>query len=290
VIGMGEAIKDLLAGGPRIAMRQLANRGGFSVKSQVPLEQQMHLIEAARPWCTQHKLMRLGGECDGGYLVPDDLEGLTACFSPGVSNEASFEEALLARGIRCYQLDASVERSPVQDHPLVKFERKFVGVTTEGDFISLEDWVCDNEPQPEDDLLLQMDIEGAEWFVLASTSDKLLSRFRIMCIEFHDLENLFSPFAFRIMAGVFEKLLRQFYVVHAHPNNWTELAAVSRRYRVPSVMEYTFLRKDRVKQKSPARPFPHPLDRHCKRDGPNVALPESMYQFADGINLGAASE
>jgi hypothetical protein len=255
-----------------------ANSTGLLVDRQVSIDRQAKLIEAARPWRTEYPLIRLGGDHDGGYLLPDDLEGIAACFSPGVSDEASFEEAILARAIRCYQIDASIENSPVQDHPLVQFERKFLGPATEGNFISLEDWVNEKEPETRGDLLLQMDIEGAEWLVLAATPDELLRRFRIICIELHDLEHLFAPFAFSLMERIFEKLLRNFYVVHVHPNNWTEMAAVSRRYRVPSVLEYTFIRKDRVKHRSPAAQFPHPLDVDCKAHGRTVVLPSSMFR------------
>ena len=191
-------------------IRTLANRSGFSIEQQVSIDRQAALIQRARPWQTEHPLIRLGGDYDGGYLLPDDLEGIVACFSPGVSNQASFEEALLARNIRCYQVDASVEHSPLEHHPLVEFERKFLGTTTEKNFITLRDWVEEKEPERRGDLLLQMDIEGAEWLVLAATTDELLSRFRIICIEFHGLEHLFSPFAFAIMERAFEKLLCQF--------------------------------------------------------------------------------
>jgi hypothetical protein len=259
--------------------REVANHVGLSVGRQVAIDRQSRLIEMARPWRTEHPLIRLGSVNDGGYLLPDDLDGIVACFSPGVSDQASFEEAVLARGVACYQADASVERSPVEDHPLVHFDRKFLGPATEGEFMSLSDWLEEKEPQRRGDLLLQMDIEGAEWLTLAATTDELLSRFRIICIEFHRLEHLFSPFAFDIMEGVFERLLRQFYVVHVHPNNWSEAAAVSRRYQVPGVLEYTFLRKDRVKQKWPAVQFPHELDQDCNGDSRSVVLPPSMYLF-----------
>jgi hypothetical protein len=36
-------------------------------------------------------LIRLGGETDGAYLIPDDLEGVSALFSPGVAESSSFE-------------------------------------------------------------------------------------------------------------------------------------------------------------------------------------------------------
>ena len=47
-----------------------------------------------------HPLVRLGGEGDGGYLVPDDLDGIGACFSPGVSDVANFELAFANRGVK----------------------------------------------------------------------------------------------------------------------------------------------------------------------------------------------
>ena len=266
--------------GSRRKIRTAANRAGFDIARQVTLERQAALIEAARPWRTEHPLIRLGAEGDGGYLIPDDLDGIVACFSPGVSDQSSFEEDMLARDIRCYQADASVERSPVGHHPLVRFERKFLGPATEGQFISFDDWVNGKEPQKRGDLLLQMDIEGAEWLTVAAASDALLKRFRIICIEMHGLERIFSPFAFEVMSGVFEKLLRHFYVVHVHPNNWTDAAAVSSRFRVPAVLEYSFVRKDRVKRKSPADEFPHPLDRDCNPRAPAVVLPPSMYRLS----------
>ena len=39
-------------------------------------------------------LIRLGNDGDGGYLVPDDLNGIEACFSPGVAGNVNFEKAL----------------------------------------------------------------------------------------------------------------------------------------------------------------------------------------------------
>jgi len=247
---------------------------GFVVSRQVEPERQRGLLAAVSPVGTEHPLIRIGGDADGGYLIPDDLDGISACFSPGVSDQSSFEEELLARGIRCFQVDGSVERSPVQANPLVEFECKFLGPTTEGNFITLADWV--GEKQIEGDLLLQMDIEGAEWLVLASTPDQLLERFRIICVEFHGLEHVFEPFAFDLMEMVLLKLARQFEVVHIHPNNWCEVAAVSKRYRVPGVMEYTFLRKDRVKRKTGIGELPHPLDRDCRPGAPAVQVPASM--------------
>jgi hypothetical protein len=44
-----------------------------------------------RPVSTKYDLIRLGGPHDGGYLVPNGLVGIQACFSPGVSKVSNFE-------------------------------------------------------------------------------------------------------------------------------------------------------------------------------------------------------
>jgi hypothetical protein len=59
------------------------------------------------------ELIRIGAAYDGGYLVPDDLKNISACFSPGVAGYATFEEALLADfGIESHLADYSVDGPP----------------------------------------------------------------------------------------------------------------------------------------------------------------------------------
>src|SRR5580692_6161639 len=70
------------------------------------------LIGRLRPVLTDKKLIRVGGDEDGGYLVPDDIDGIVACFSPGVGPVAAFEGALASRGINCYLADGSVAAPP----------------------------------------------------------------------------------------------------------------------------------------------------------------------------------
>ena len=86
---------------------------GIAIGKQAAKRAVLDLVKRLHPRLTEHPLIRLGGMGDGGYLVPDDLEGIEACFSPGVSDHASFEAALIARGIRCYLADASVSQAPI---------------------------------------------------------------------------------------------------------------------------------------------------------------------------------
>ena len=51
-------------------------------------------LKSLAPVKTEYDLVRLGSENDGGYLVPNDLNDLHYCFSPGVSVDSDFEKEL----------------------------------------------------------------------------------------------------------------------------------------------------------------------------------------------------
>ena len=217
-------------------------------------------------------LIRLGADGDGGYVLPDDFAGIRACFSPGVDDRATFEMELARRGIECFLADASCSHSPVDD-PLFHFLPKYLGVVDDDQTVRLDTWVGTCAPGG-DDLLLQMDIEGAEWPVLLNVSDRTLRRFRIIVLEAHFLDRLFDREGFTILSAVMQRLLQDFALVHNHPNNYGGL--VSRGdIGVPRALEMTFLRKDRVTEWHPVTEFPHPLDQDNSPDHAPVVLPRA---------------
>ena len=150
----------------------------FTIDS-TPRSNVLSLIESLYPVGVGSPLIRLGPKNgDGGYLIPDDLEGITACFSPGVSNVSGFEKDCAELGMRVFMADHSVN-APAEHHENFHFIKKFVGGTTFGKYITLDDWVRETLPNGASDLMLQMDIEGQEYETLFSISDKLMRRFRI---------------------------------------------------------------------------------------------------------------
>ena len=248
------------------------------VEKATPLNDVASLIRRLRPQAPRAPLTRIGGSSDGGYLLPDDLDGIVASLSPGVATECGFDEELARRGIDVLMADASVEGPPVAN-PRFHFVRKFVDIWSSDETMSLEDLAQSRTcPLPDGDLMLQMDIEGAEYRVLAGTSKELLERFRILVIEFHALDELFSRFAFGFMRPVFEKLLTSHNVVHIHPNNCTR-ALTRGSLTIPPVMEFTFYRKDRPLAEAGAQlQFPHPLDAECMTDRPPIVLPQCWWR------------
>lgn len=219
-------------------------------------------IELMKPVGCVVDLIRIGGTGDGAYLIPDLLSGVEACFSPGVSDVMTFETELAQRfGIPSYLCDASVEAKDLKlMDGLMHFEPLWLGSFTGGNTTTLDSWASRSSHGDGSSLLLQMDIEGAEFNTLLACSDELLSRFRIAVIEFHFLSSLASArFLQMKFMPVFHKLLRHFDVVHAHANNCCGSANLA-NWDVPQVIELTFLRKS--DNQGPRKPpvIPHPLD------------------------------
>lgn len=221
----------------------------------------LRVVRIMKPVAVRQELMRIGGSGDGGYLVPKDLHGVEACFSPGVALNASFETALAELGIRSFLADYSVDSPPVEN-PLFDFQKRFLGVQSEDSkYIRLDEWVNQKHPG-QDDLLLQMDIEGAEWPILADVQQDTLRRFRIIALEIHDLDVMLTSHAgLRLAEAVFQKLQENFRTVHIHANNCTR-AINYRGLKIPPILELTLLRKDRIENThvESSVKIPHPLD------------------------------
>jgi len=130
-------------------------------------------------------------------------------------------------------------------------------------------------PGSQEELLLQIDIEGSEYEVLLGASDQLLNRSRIIVVEFHKLDQLWNRPFYNIASRVFYKLIQTHSCVHIHPNNSRDSTKIG-QIEIPPIMEITFLRNDRVKNPSYINNFPHPLDCDNTKKEP-LYLPKCWY-------------
>ncbi len=234
------------------------------------------LVKRLRPLDCGRELVRVGGQADGGYLLPNDFEGVEYCFSPGVGPRADFESHLASLKIRSFLADYSVNSPPVTK-PEFTFDKKFIAANDSETSLTLASWRDKYLSKGAGDLLLQMDIEGSEYEVILSTPVEVLDNFRIMVIEFHFLEKLFDRFVFGLYRACFERILKNFQVAHLHPNNCCG-SVKKDDIEVPRVMEFTFYNKRRVSETKPRNNFPHALDRDCALEHKSLRLPQCWYQ------------
>ena len=249
---------------------------GYSFRRRTRTQDIEQLLETLYPKNSGIELIRLGGDNDGGYLIPDDLDGVSACFSPGVDATSAFELDCSKRGMALYLSDASVASvGPELRGTNYSFEQKFIGVSNDPLYQSMDEWVASSEA-PGGDLILQMDIEGAEYESLINCSSQLLDRFRVICIELHHIGEWRNPRYFEFVEKGLSRLTKNHDCVHTHPNNSASLFSFD-GIELPNVMELTFLRKDRMKGEGFVHTFPHSLDADCVAGKPSMALPRSWF-------------
>ena len=232
------------------------------------------ILRLMRPKISGHELVRIGSDHDGGYLVPNALQGISACFSPGVASNCSFELDLAEKGIKCFLADNSVDSPPEYNKNFV-FIKKHLGSFNSSKTITLSDWIHENPTKG--DLILQMDIEGFEYDVISSTSTKDLERFRIIVLELHEFDTVVTTLGNIQVMNLLEKLLQNHSIVHIHANN---LGSPRNAYRkkLPRAVELTFLRNDWMLESSFVSKLPHPLDQPNSNEYPEVDIFKNWFE------------
>jgi hypothetical protein len=149
-------------------IRKLLANNGIFINRSISVDTLQNFLKQVQPIQTNHELIRIGTDLDGGYLLPNDLSGIEVCFSPGVSVTSDFELEMANRGIKCFMADYSVE-GPILTHQLFHFEKKFIGLENNDIYMTLNNWVSTKAPA-NNDMILQMDIEGGSmklfWILL----------------------------------------------------------------------------------------------------------------------------
>ncbi len=238
------------------------------------------LIKKLYPYQTQKKLIRVGLDDDGGYLLPNDLKDLQVCFSAGVGSESNFDLECSNYGMTLFLADNSVSKPTFNSLPPnpYHFLKKHIGLTNNADFITLDEWVNSSGVSKQEDLLLKMDIEGAEYDVLNHCSDELMTRVRIFVVEIHDLYRLWREDFFHNAERMFDKILKTHACVHIHPNNY-DIIYSRNGIPIPITAEFTFLRRDRIDLdlKNHQTKFPHDLDFDNCPDIKHITVPKNWY-------------
>jgi hypothetical protein len=217
---------------------------GWSLNKAASKDELDYVISYFRPVKCNYALLRIGGLNDGGYLVPDDLGDIKTCFSIGVGESSSFEIELYDKNkIESYLADFSVD-GPVCDREGFHFTKNYIGSNESAEYKTFSDWYRESNA-PDGEKILQMDIEGGEWDLLIFEDLKILKDFRIIIIEFHDLDQISDRYSNKNIASMLRKLSTSFSPVYIAPNNETGF----KKYDdiiIPRNIEVTYMRRDRL--------------------------------------------
>ena len=219
-------------------------------------DQLLRFLQPQRQFFT---LKRYGGHQDGSYLLPDldawQGERLEAVYSAGVGNKKEFEDELLrTKGIKSYLLDKSSSAETIRTpmYPGQILEQRWLSQSSSSDSLTLERWVMTRSPGAKRNLILSVDIEGAEWTSLAQASTDVLNRFAIIVIELHRMQDCGSPAIFRTrIAPMLRKLFANHTPIHAAPNNCCGTTMLpSLGIAMPRTLEVTLVHNEDLPQVS----------------------------------------
>ncbi len=204
-------------------------------------------------------LIRVGAMHDGGYLMLEPGRGGIA-YSLGIACEVSWDTDMAERGYTIYQYDGSVE-GPPHAHPNFAFEKLYIGADdSRPGYRSLGSLLDANNHTHRTDLILQMDIEGAEWQVLDTVDEKHLRCFSQIIVELHlpTFELLLLP----VRNHILSRLAETHQVIHAHVNN-SGNTLVFGEEQIWTALELTYLRRDNYRFTPSRELYPLPLDAPC---------------------------
>jgi hypothetical protein len=211
-----------------------------------------------QPFQSGFPLKRVGGNGDGGYLIPDLEIQWDAIISPGVGGSIAFESEVANQDTAVFLIDATVK--PPRDLPRnFHFISKMLrSGNDDSDSTNLQELINDSRIKGKN-LLLQMDIEGGEWEILLDASAELLEKFMMIVVELHNLEYLKERQRFVGLNLALDKLLKYHFVTHVHANNAGSFY-FHRFKRYPKVVEVTLVRETAFKRGNLSE-IPHELDR-----------------------------
>jgi len=232
-----------------------------------------HFLKKIKIIDSGYKLIRIGGNNDGGYLIPNILNQIEFCFSPGVGSTSSFEDHLLNFNIKSYLADGTVDYIGKHD-----FIKKNLSSYNDENNITLESWINEKIKNQSNNLLLQMDIEGSEIETLYKINIATLDRFKCIIIEFHNFLSILNFFGLKIYSDIFNKILKTHYIVHIHPNNNCHNLKIIKN-NIPDTLEITFINKKIVKYvQSINFNLPHSLDQKNVPNLRDIKCPEIFYR------------
>lgn len=214
------------------------------------------VLQIQKPLCNKD-MIRIGKKYDGGYVLLNDFSDDMHVYSFGIAQDVSFEKELANNGLQIYMHDHTIPDLPEQ-HPNFDFNR--VGIShidePENHKLSMKTLLEKNGDLANDNLILKMDVEGAEWDFIANTSSGILNQFRQITFELHRLTDIANR---EKILGTLNKLNETHQAVWIHANNFGQVER-ARNIEIPAYIEITYLNKSKYKTVSGSCHFPLDID------------------------------
>ena len=201
------------------------------------------------------KYIRVGGSNDGGYIMLDDFVSINIAYSFGIGNDVTWDLDMAKRGIDVFQYDHTISALP-EYH--TKFHFNKIGIAGKDDidqnFLSMETILNRNGHYKSLDMVLKMDVEGAEWDFLNYSIT--LPQFSQIVLELHEITDIYGE---KKIINALNNINRSHQLVWIHGNNYG-VAEKTGDIIIPETLEATYVRREDYSFRDSVRHFPMELD------------------------------
>lgn len=203
--------------------------------------------------------VRIGPRRDGAYILAGVMNSSQPVMSFGIGTVYTFDEEAAQRGHDVYMFDHTIGMLTLSNKRM-HFYPHGVGPNDieEQGIYSLNTYLNRHVPQAPD-IILKMDVEGAEWDVLDHIEESTLQRFSQITIEIHDLDRLENDHFRRRFVRVMRKLNEIFTIFHVHGNNYVDLRIVA-GFTICPVLELSFVKTSLIERSASQTYYPSSLD------------------------------
>ena len=183
-----------------------------------------------------NKKIRIGSKNDGGYVLLDDFKQIKYAYSFGISNEISFDKELADKNIDVFMYDHTINKLPFEN---IKFHWKKIGLISKKSkndiFKTLPELLIENSHINENNMILKLDIESAEWDIFQKIPINIIKKFKFIVGEFHFQNN--NKY---LQLKIIQKINKTHQIFHLNCNNCASSIINFDKYKLCSLLEISF--------------------------------------------------
>ena len=212
--------------------------------------------------------VRIGQNRDGGYVLFSPIAEGSVVYSFGLGNNVDWDLAMAEMGFDIYMYDHTIYALPTEHERFHFFKSGISGVPGKPNLKTIDECLKANNHIGRKDIVLKMDVEGAEWEFLNNISLETLQQFSQIVFEMHGLSDLSK--ASEIIPAL-EKLSKTHQAIHIHANNYCGKFKVC-GILMPDAIELTLVRKSDHTFTQSITTFPTKLDYPNHAEFPDIDL------------------
>ena len=189
--------------------------------------------------------IRLGRHHDGGYIMVDNfnVSGRGISYSFGINDDVSWDWDMARRGYDVFMYDPTIDTLPYNHERFHFFKAGILGIEIKEQRLNtLENFMKRNGHENNSNMILKMDVEGAEWSFLSTVSSETLSKFDQIIFEFHDMTQPKNQSVMNATLACISKINRTHSLVHLHACNCGAILILDDKVLFPNVLELTYVK------------------------------------------------